>query len=163
TPSSRSHVSALSAASVCTNTSRVANPGEIIPAPLACPLNRTVPFGSSTRSAARFSNASVVWIASANARSPSTLSSRPAPAGPRPAQRARCPGDRARAGIPRERHADHAGRGDGDARLVADAAGDRRRALHLGGVLESGPAGCDVRVPRADDDRADPVQPAALE
>ena len=49
TPSSRSHVSGDSRASVCTNTSSVAKPGEIIPAPFACALKRTVP-PSSARS-----------------------------------------------------------------------------------------------------------------
>ena len=43
TPSSRSAVSGASAASVWTKQSIVANAGEIIPAPLACALSRTVP------------------------------------------------------------------------------------------------------------------------
>jgi len=41
----------------------VAKFGEIMPAPFAWALSRTVPDGSRTLSAARFSNASVVWIA----------------------------------------------------------------------------------------------------
>ncbi len=65
TPSSRSAVSGSSAASVCTKHSIVAKLGEIMPAPLHCALRRTSPLGSWTRSAARFSNASVVWIAAA--------------------------------------------------------------------------------------------------
>ena len=46
TPSSRSAVSARSAASVCTKQSIVAKLGWIIPAPLACAVSRTVPPGS---------------------------------------------------------------------------------------------------------------------
>ena len=45
TPSSRSAVSASSAASVWTKHSIVAKAGEIIPAPLACAHSRTVPDG----------------------------------------------------------------------------------------------------------------------
>ena len=45
TPSSRSAVSGASAASVWTKQSIVANAGEIIPAPLACAVRRTVPDG----------------------------------------------------------------------------------------------------------------------
>ena len=51
TPSSRSAVSAGSAASVCTKHSIVANAGWIIPAPLAWAVSRTVPPGRSTSSA----------------------------------------------------------------------------------------------------------------
>ena len=63
TPSSRSAVSADSAASVCTKHSIVAKAGEIIPAPLACAHRRTVPPERSTSRLARFSKASVVMIA----------------------------------------------------------------------------------------------------
>ena len=76
TPSSRSAVSAASAASVCTKHSIVAKAGEIIPAPLACALRRTVPAGQRRpRALARFSNASVVRIAAAKSASPSGRSS----------------------------------------------------------------------------------------
>ena len=72
TPSSRSAVSAPSAASVWTKHSIVAKFGWIIPAPLACALSRTRPAGQLRRRAyARFSNASVVRIASAKSSSPS--------------------------------------------------------------------------------------------
>ena len=70
TPRSRSAVSAASAASVCRKQSIVAKPGEIMPAPLHCALSRTMPAGRCTSSVARFSNASVVWIACWNSRSP---------------------------------------------------------------------------------------------
>ena len=73
TPSSRSAVSGASAASVCTKHSIVAKFGCIIPAPLAWALMRTAPDGSCTSSEQRFSNASVVMIASLNAASPSAL------------------------------------------------------------------------------------------
>ncbi len=63
TPNSSSAVSGASAASVCTKQNIVAKRGEIMPAPLHCALSRTGPEGSSTSRQARFSNASVVWIA----------------------------------------------------------------------------------------------------
>ena len=75
TPSSRSAVSAASAASVCTKHSIVAKAGEIMPAPLACAHRRTVPPVSSTSRLARFSNASVVMIAAVKSPSPSGRSS----------------------------------------------------------------------------------------
>ena len=78
TLSSSSHVWADIAASVCTKHSKVANPGEIIPAPLAWAVTVTVPDGSVTCTRARFSNASVVWIASEKSRSPSAASASPA-------------------------------------------------------------------------------------
>ena len=68
TPSSRSAVSGASAASVCTKQSIVAKSGEIIPAPLAWALRRTVPLGSVTSTAARLGNRSVVRIASPKPR-----------------------------------------------------------------------------------------------
>ena len=98
TPSSRSAVSASSAASVCTKQSMVAKLGWIIPAPLAWALIRTVPDGSATSSESRFSNASVVAIARQNAASPSAR------------QLAAGGDDRARDAVHRHRHADHAGR-----------------------------------------------------
>ena len=64
TPSSRSAVSADSAASVWTKQSIVANAGEIIPAPLACAVSRTVPDGSATSTSTSLANLSVVRIAS---------------------------------------------------------------------------------------------------
>ncbi len=78
TPSSRSAVSGSRAASVCTKQSIVAKFGEIIPAPLHCALRRTVPDGSSTARLARFSEASVVWIACWKATSPPCSSAGPA-------------------------------------------------------------------------------------
>ena len=75
TPSSRSAVSGVSCASVCTKQSIVAKLGWIIPAPFACAVSRTVPEGSSTASVARLANLSVVRIASAASRSPSCRSS----------------------------------------------------------------------------------------
>ena len=53
TPSSRSAVSGSSAASVWTKQSIVAKSGEIIPAPLACAVRRTLPLGSVTSSGGR--------------------------------------------------------------------------------------------------------------
>ena len=80
TPSSSSAVSADSAASVSTKQSIVAKCGEIMPAPLHCALTRTAPDGSATSTLARFSLASVVWIACWKAASPwaaiSSLASR---------------------------------------------------------------------------------------
>ena len=70
TPSSRSAVSGASAASVWTKQSIVANAGEIIPAPFACAVRRTVPLGSATSSEADLANLSVVRIASPNVSSP---------------------------------------------------------------------------------------------
>jgi len=78
TLNSNSHVCADIAASVCTKHSNVANPGEIIPAPFAWAVTVTAPDGSATRTRARFSNASVVWIASEKWRSPSVASALPA-------------------------------------------------------------------------------------
>jgi len=72
TPNSRSAVSAVSAASVSTKHSMVAKCGEIMPAPLHWALRRTAPDGSSTTRLARFSKASVVWIACWNSPSPSS-------------------------------------------------------------------------------------------
>ena len=148
TPSSRSAVSGSSAASVWTKQSIVAKLGWIIPAPLAWALIRTVPDGSATSSDSRFSNASVVAIARQNAASPSGASS------PRAARIA------ARDAVHRQRHADHAGRGDGDAVLV-HAGGHRAGALHAGGVLQPAVAGGGVRVAGVDDDGAQRVEPAA--
>ena len=71
TPSRRSHVSGDSAASVCTKHSSVAKSGEIIPAPLAWALSRTVPASSATSRLACLSSASVVRIARAKSVSPS--------------------------------------------------------------------------------------------
>ena len=76
TPSSRSAVSGSSTASVCTKQSIVAKCGEIMPAPLHCAVRRTAPDGSSTSRQARFSKASVVWIACWKSASPSRRSSR---------------------------------------------------------------------------------------
>ena len=53
-----------SGASVWTKHSIVANAGEIIPAPLACAVSRTVPDGSATSTSTSLANLSVVWIAS---------------------------------------------------------------------------------------------------
>ena len=83
TPSSRSHSSADSFASVWMNTSRVAKFGEIMPAPLPWMLRRTLPVDSATSSVTRFSNASVVQIAVAKSRSPSARSSCAAASVPR--------------------------------------------------------------------------------
>ena len=74
TPSRRSAVSGLSAASVCTKQSMVAKLGWIMPAPFACALRRTVPPGRSMSSVARFSKASVVMIAAVKSASPSARS-----------------------------------------------------------------------------------------
>ena len=75
TPSSRSHSSASTRASVCTNTSSVAKLGEIMPAPLPWTVS-----GRCRRQRdlerARLANASVVRIASAKSPSPSARSSR---------------------------------------------------------------------------------------
>ena len=142
TPSSRSAVSASSAASVSTKHSIVANEGEIMPAPLAWAHSRTVPDGSRTSSAAFLSIASVVRIASANAASPSGASSRRASAIPRDHL----------VGV--ERHADHAGRGDRDA-VLGHAGRHRAGALHARRVLEPAPPGGRVRVAGVGDHRAD--------
>ena len=83
TPSSRSAVPGVSAASVWTKHSMVANAGEIIPAPLLWADRRTVPEGSSTSSEAFLANRSVVRIESPKAASPSGASSRRAFAMPR--------------------------------------------------------------------------------
>ena len=103
TPSSRSAVSGSSAASVCTKHSIVAKFGEIIPAPLACAVRRTVPLGSVTSTLARFGNRSVVRIASPKAS---------APVGRELAARGEHALDDR---VGRQRHADHAGRRDRDA------------------------------------------------
>ncbi len=93
TPSSRSAVCGSSAASVCTKQSIVANAGEIIPAPLAWALSRTLPDGSRPRARRCLANLSVVRIASPNVASPSAASSRRASA--MPADRpCRCPAAR---------------------------------------------------------------------
>ena len=61
TPVSRSTVSGSSAASVWTKQSMVANAGEIMPPPLACPASRTVPpEGSASSRQARLGPLSVV-------------------------------------------------------------------------------------------------------
>ena len=144
TPSSSSAVSGASAASVCTKQSIVAKAGSIIPAPLACALRRTVPDGSSTSSVARLANASVVRIASLNASSPSGL--RRAAAAAIPASQA----------VRRQRHADHAGRGDGDrGRLEAEL--ERGGGLHRARDLHPLRAGRGVRVAGVRDHGAQPV------
>ena len=101
TPSSRSAVSGSSAASVCTKQSIVANAGEIIPAPFACALSRTVPDGSSTSSAAFFGER--VGRADRLAERAVAVRARAR------ARACRMPADHL-VGV--ERHADHAGRGD---------------------------------------------------
>ena len=106
-----------SAASVWTKQSIVANAGEIIPAPLACAVSRTVPDGSATSTSTSLANLSVVRIASEKSPWPYSRSSR---------ARARDAADRL-AGV--QRHADHAGGGDRDL-VLAHAAGHRRGALH---------------------------------
>src|SRR3954447_17843002 len=83
TPSSRSAVSADSLASVWTKQSIVANDGEIIPAPLACAVSRTVPDGSATSASTSFSNLSVVRMASEKSPIPCSRSSPRARAMPR--------------------------------------------------------------------------------
>ena len=138
TPSSRSAVSADSAASVCTKHSSVAKAGEIIPAPLACAHSRTVPDGRSTSRLARFSNASVVWIASAKSASPSGRSSGRARA--RPLTTAR-----ESSGTPIT-PVEATATWSASARPAASAAG----ALHLGRVVEPAPAGGGVGVAGVD-------------
>ena len=83
TPSSRSAVSADRTASVWMKQSIVANAGEIIPAPLACAVSRTVPDGSATSTSTSLGNLSVVRIASAKSPWPYSRSSPRARAIPR--------------------------------------------------------------------------------
>ena len=64
-----------SAASVWTKQSIVANAGEIIPAPLACAVSRTVPDGSATSTSTSLANLSVVRIASEKSPWPYSRSS----------------------------------------------------------------------------------------
>ena len=149
TPSSRSAVSGASPASVWTKHSIVAKLGEIIPAPLACAVMRTVPLGSVTSTAARLGNRSVVRIDSPNASSPVSDSS------PRAA---RMP---LMIGSVGQRHADHAGRGDRDD-LRVEPQRHRGGALHAGGVVDPAPPGGRVGVAGVGDHRAQRVERAAL-
>ena len=73
----------VSAASVWTKQSIVANAGEIIPAPLACAVSRTVPDGSATSTSISLANLSVVRIASEKSPCPYSRSSARALAIPR--------------------------------------------------------------------------------
>ena len=140
---------ASSTASVWTKQSIVANAGEIIPAPLACAVSRTVPDGSATSTSTSLANLSVVRIASEKSPWPYSRSSPRARAMPRIDV----------AGV--QQHADHAGGGDRDL-VLAHAAGHRRRALHARRLLEAAVAGGRVGVAGVGDDHADRVQPRAL-
>ena len=149
TPSSRSAVSGASAASVCTKHSIVAKAGEIIPAPLACALMRTVPLGSVDVDRRGLGE----HVGGAD-----RLAERVAAVGRQLAAGREDPlGDR----LVRERHADHAGRGDGDD-LRVQPGRHRGGALHAGGVVDAAPAGGGVGVAGVGDDRAQRVEPAAL-
>ena len=149
TPSSRSQVAADIAASVCTKHSSVANPGEIIPAPLAWAVSRTVPLGSVTcerrpllERVGGLDRLGEVAVAVGR-------------------ELVRGGGDPAGDRVHRQRHADHAGRGDRDPALRG-AGDDRARALHLGRVVESRAPGGGVGVAGVDDHRAQRAELAAL-
>ena len=149
TPSSSSAVSADSSASVSTKQSIVAKRGEIIPAPLHCAFSRTVPEGSSTSRFARFSNASVVWIACWKAPSPSGAS------------RPRAAEDSLQDRVHVQVLADPARRGERDLRGIG-AGGRGSGTLRLGGIFEAAATGRRVRASRVDEHHAQRVEAAAL-
>jgi hypothetical protein len=120
-----------------------------MPAPLHWALRRTVPEGSSTSRLARFSNASVVWIACWKAPSPSRLSS------------GRACEDTFEHEVDRQVVADPAGGGERDGGGV-DADGERGCPLGLGGVVEAASTGGGVGAAGVDEHDAQGVQAAAL-
>ena len=149
TPSSRSAVPGVSAASVWTKHSIVAKAGEIIPAPLLWADRRTVPDGSSTSSDALLANRSVVRIDSPKAASPSGASSRRASA------------------MPRITLSVSSGTPITPVEATATCSsctpgGHRARALHARGVLEPAAAGGRVGVAGVGDHGAQAAEAAAL-
>ena len=149
TPSSRSAVSSASAASVWTKQSIVANAGEIIPAPLACAVSRTVPEGSATSTSTSLGNLSVVRIASEKSPCPYSRSSARALAIPRIASPAS-------SGTPITPVEATATWSSGTPPAIAG------RALHARRVLEATVAGRRVGVAGVGHDHAQRVQPRAL-
>ena len=149
TPSSRSAVSASSAASVSTKHSIVANAGEIMPAPLACAHSRTVPDGSCDLERGVLGER----VGGADRRAEGGVA-----VGGQLAARV---GDAADDLVGVERHADHAGRGDGHA-VLEHAGRHRAGALHARRVLEPAAAGGGVGVAGVGDHGADAGELAAL-
>ncbi len=108
------------------------------------------PTAARTSRLARFSNASVVWIACWKSASPSRRSRSRAPQDA--LERSRRPGA-SWLMPPVEASATSAG---------STPDGQRRRALRLGGVVEPAPAGGGVRAARVGEHRAQRAQAAAL-
>ena len=123
--------------------------GEIIPAPLHWAVRRTVPEGSRTSRLARFSNASVVWIAFWKSMSPSRRSCPLA---------ARIPCSTASTGkyqlMPPVEPSSNS--------LRLHAHGERSGALRLGGVVQAASAGSGVGAAGVGEHRAQRIQAAAL-